>query len=252
MRKAFTLVELLVTLMIIGVVAAITIPALLGSTDELQRKVGYKKSVSVVGQAVQLLKAKEIQCEVTNSMDLAACFNKVMLGFLANSNGETEGYTNVLVTPDGLAYQFLYYRDDTGTKNPLVPNMKTIEKICGDNDSLKKYSTGNYAEEWEIYAGNTAYCGVIVDANGLNKGTTHFPDARLTSAMIYGQVSEKPGDPGMYDEDPKAYGIEQFPVILTSDGAKAVYSKWFGINSNINRGYFWLYGISNPLRETTK
>ena len=251
MRKAFTLVEVLVTLMIIGVVAAITIPALIGSTDEMQRKVGYKKTISIVAQAIQLLKAKDIQCNVSNSEDLAACFNKVMMGTLVNHKGEISGYKNVLLTPDGLAYQFLYYRDNPTSQDDEA-RKKPIDKICGNADSLKKYVDGTEAEEWEIFAGNTAYCGVVFDVNGLNKGTKQFPDARLTKALIYGQIQEMPGDPGVYMDDPDAFGLEQFPAIITGDGIRAVFSKWFSVNGNINRGYSWLYGVTNPLRSTQK
>lgn len=49
--KAFTLAEVLITLGIIGVVAALTIPALLNSTNDLQLKSAFKKDYSVISQA---------------------------------------------------------------------------------------------------------------------------------------------------------------------------------------------------------
>ena len=43
--KAFTLAEVLITLGIIGVVAAMTMPTLMNSTNGAQYKTAYKKSI---------------------------------------------------------------------------------------------------------------------------------------------------------------------------------------------------------------
>lgn len=51
--KAFTLAEVLITLGIIGVVASMTIPTLMHSTQEQEFKTGYKKAYSVILQALQ-------------------------------------------------------------------------------------------------------------------------------------------------------------------------------------------------------
>lgn len=49
--NAFTLAEVLITLGIIGVVAAMTIPTLMNKTQDEQFKVAYKKAFSVASQA---------------------------------------------------------------------------------------------------------------------------------------------------------------------------------------------------------
>ena len=48
----FTLAEVLITLGIIGVVAAMTMPTLINSTQGAQYKTAYKKALSVMSQAV--------------------------------------------------------------------------------------------------------------------------------------------------------------------------------------------------------
>jgi prepilin-type N-terminal cleavage/methylation domain-containing protein len=53
-KKAFTLAEVLITLGIIGVVAAMTMPTLLNSTQGAQYRTAYKKAMSVLSQAVVL------------------------------------------------------------------------------------------------------------------------------------------------------------------------------------------------------
>jgi len=53
-RLGFTLAEVLITLGIIGVVAAMTMPTLMNSTNGAQYRTAYKKALSVLSQAVVL------------------------------------------------------------------------------------------------------------------------------------------------------------------------------------------------------
>lgn len=53
-RFGFTLAEVLITLGIIGVVAAMTMPTLMNSTQGAQYKVAYKKALSAISQAIVL------------------------------------------------------------------------------------------------------------------------------------------------------------------------------------------------------
>ncbi|MBE7710141.1 MAG: type II secretion system protein [Cyanobacteria bacterium SIG32] len=51
-KQGFTLAEVLITLGIIGVVAAMTIPTLISNTNGAQFKTAYKKALSTLNQAV--------------------------------------------------------------------------------------------------------------------------------------------------------------------------------------------------------
>ena len=53
-RVAFTLAEVLITLAVIGVVAAMTMPTLINQTNGAQYKAAFKKSLSAISQAVTL------------------------------------------------------------------------------------------------------------------------------------------------------------------------------------------------------
>ena len=53
-RFGFTLAEVLITLGIIGVVAAMTMPTLMNQTNGAQYKTAYKKALSAMSQAVVL------------------------------------------------------------------------------------------------------------------------------------------------------------------------------------------------------
>ncbi len=76
--KGFTLAEVLITLGIIGVVAAMTMPTLINSTQGAQYKTAFKKSLTVLSQAVVMNIA-------LNDYDLS----QVVTG--ANAVGSTTG-----------------------------------------------------------------------------------------------------------------------------------------------------------------
>ncbi len=59
MKKAFTLAEVLITLAIIGVVAALTIPSVVTNTQQSEFKTGLRKAVSVLNSAITTTSAIE-------------------------------------------------------------------------------------------------------------------------------------------------------------------------------------------------
>ncbi len=59
-KLGFTLAEVLITLGIIGIVAALTIPGLLSRNEEKVRETQLKKAYSVLSQAHQMMIVKDI------------------------------------------------------------------------------------------------------------------------------------------------------------------------------------------------
>ena len=53
-RSGFTLAEVLITLAIIGTVAAMTIPTLMTNTNKMEFKTGFKKILSTTNQAITM------------------------------------------------------------------------------------------------------------------------------------------------------------------------------------------------------
>ena len=53
-KGAFTLAEVLITLAIIGVVAAISIPSVISNTQQQEFKTGLRKAVSVLNSAITM------------------------------------------------------------------------------------------------------------------------------------------------------------------------------------------------------
>lgn len=58
-KSGFTLAEVLITLGIIGVVAAMTIPTLMNTTGQQEFRAGFRKAVSVLNQAITMNVALE-------------------------------------------------------------------------------------------------------------------------------------------------------------------------------------------------
>ena len=58
MKKGFTLPEVLITLGIIGVVAALTIPTLIANINGLRNRTQFKKAISTLHQAVRMNKVE--------------------------------------------------------------------------------------------------------------------------------------------------------------------------------------------------
>ena len=59
MKKAFTLAEVLITLGIIGVIASLTIPALINKTNKRELETAFKKQYSTLQQAVMMIKTED-------------------------------------------------------------------------------------------------------------------------------------------------------------------------------------------------
>ena len=94
-RKGFTLAEVLITLGIIGVVAAMTIPNLIANTKAHQYRVAFKKAVSTLSQAARMSQAQygydfagvDFKCgsnpakeHPESSMTICALFNGTLTG----------------------------------------------------------------------------------------------------------------------------------------------------------------------------
>lgn len=58
MKKSFTLAEVLITLGIIGIVAAMTLPTVINNSRNKQLEAGLKRSYSVIAQALDNTKQK--------------------------------------------------------------------------------------------------------------------------------------------------------------------------------------------------
>ena len=104
-QRGFTLIEIMVVVVIMGVLAALVVPKLMGRTDEA-RIVAAKQDIATIMQALKLYKLDN-QRYPTTEQGLAALTTRPTTGPAANG-WKTGGYLDkVPKDPWGGAYQLL-------------------------------------------------------------------------------------------------------------------------------------------------
>ena len=160
-KKGFTLAEVLITLMAIGIVAAITIPMLLNSIRDKDRQVAFKKSVSILSEAVQQVSVRDVSCGIIeDSDDLAACLHKVYV------SGTLSG--NVITVADSATYTFFWRKGSPG-----------YFEDCGSQYSMTEAG----------WTGADANCVVVADVDGPFKGESGVDDL-----VTKEKITAQPGD----------------------------------------------------------
>ena len=166
-RFGFTLAEVLITLGIIGVVAAMTMPTLINQTNGAQYRAAYKKALSAISQGVTLNVALEdisfadATLESTQA-NVEANKDKTIAGFLqdrmnvVNASYGQQDY-QIDAANFGANNVTLYFNDSSAFSFP------TDAKECTVSDPLSSATTGK--------------CLGIIDVNG-KKG----PNKKVTSA----------------------------------------------------------------------
>lgn len=151
-RFGFTLAEVLITLGIIGVVAAMTIPTLMNQTGQVAFKTGLKKAVSTLNQAITM----SVALDTTDFSGLgsgavagsASVFN--MFNAKMNVAKSTTGTDATLGTPfQGSNNYILYFNDGMAITFPSGAAACTAPVASGASN-----------------------CRIVVDVNGAKKPNT--------------------------------------------------------------------------------
>jgi len=168
MKKGFTLAEVLITLVVIGIVVALTIPALLQNTRQAELKTALKKSIAVLNQAIVMSIAQD-------SIDASSCTNcssnaqKLAEFFIGKLNVLSQNVTSpnaYFYTADGMRFDIIQSNGTCGTNSttdPAPANCVVLVDVNGDklpND----YSTGNTTAN--VYTFRDRY-RLIVTANSV-------------------------------------------------------------------------------------
>jgi len=137
-KAGFTLAEVLVTLVVIGVVAALCIPALLENTNQAELRASFKKSLSMLNQSLYMNYAQ-------NATDTYTC---------CNTSGDNTA---------------------TGLTNFFANKLNTIAGPNGNvwfntNDGMQytvtKFAAANGCTASEPSDPSFANCVMLVDVNG--------------------------------------------------------------------------------------
>lgn len=104
--SAFTLAEVLITLAIIGVVAAMTIPSVIVRTNQQEFKTGLKKAVSVLNQAVTMNIAMDSETpeDMTSPDELFDYLARRMNVIKETAAGDDDVANATFYTADGFRY----------------------------------------------------------------------------------------------------------------------------------------------------
>lgn len=194
-KKGFTLAEALVTLVIIGVIAALTIPAILVNTEQHEYKSALKKALSALNQVIELNIALEgfgpLETTPTPTAEdsLFELFRNRM-NVISTSDAYDWGNTSnyAFFTADGMRYEF--------------PTQPAITGATFATGNAKCAFPGARVQD-EMGDEYNDPCLIIVDVNGQRK-----PNPRKTK--------------GSY-KVPKSTGrskiLDVFPIIITDRNA---------------------------------
>ncbi len=127
-KQGFTLAEVLITLGIIGVVAAMTIPTLISNTNGAQFKTAYKKALSTLNQAVLMNVALEdydlSSLAKADADKQDGSVNKSMAYILKQRMQSATDITSKYTFPDKITYYLT--EDDTTTSSDVTPTTENF------------------------------------------------------------------------------------------------------------------------------
>lgn len=166
-RFGFTLAEVLITLGIIGVVAAMTMPTLMNSTQGAQYKAAYKKALSALSQAVTL----NVALDDYNFADLSGTDgtgNGTLATMLKNRmNVVREETTNSnVILSNGNAYEATNTAGKTNDTGNLSIDSGNTTLFMNDGIMFTFKSDAKQCSKDDT-TGSTTPCYGFIDVNGI-------------------------------------------------------------------------------------
>ncbi len=157
-KTGFTLAEVLITLAIIGVVAAISIPSVISNSQQQEFKTGLRKAVSVLNSAITMNMALDGESPYDNAnlmgflmkhMAIVETTDKLLRKFYIASYSDGYSYTNAaFYTTDGMRFEFRTGGTDFAhlilyENSDIHVCMSNVNALCGGCGSygLKLMST---------------------------------------------------------------------------------------------------------------
>ena len=237
--KAFTLAEVLITLMIIGIVAALTIPSVISNYQQQEFKTGLKKAVSVLNEAIQM----NINQTAETPSDTEG-----LLDYFAKSMSMMEYGNSYAITEqrrEQYGNEFFYTTDGMRFEFPNHANENSFRLHESDFNLNSSCIRGRFKNDYQCYGIGSAHCGsyglannkndsynapciIIVDVNGDKKPN---PIVEVTTHPQYGykQIEGK----YLYPVPSEKKLTDVFPIMITEEKAipfgvvaqRAMYSK---------------------------
>ena len=160
-RFGFTLAEVLITLAIIGVVAAMTIPTLINKYQDRVLETQYRKGISVLANGINLMMAREEVIGDISKTTLHDCY----------ANNDATCFNNLIKE---------YFLVNTNSENTSFGIMDDVE-----------YSTYNSApanQSLWMPAANAAFCGNVLDDYYVELTCEYYYNKEITGSNGYKYV----------------------------------------------------------------
>ena len=225
MKKAFTLAEVLITLAIVGVVAAITIPSVVANAQQQEFKTGLRKAVSVLNEAIQANIAIEGETPYEN-VDLPSYLIRHMSIASSHLWRPINGDNAAFYTTDGMRFETYSSRDhlllhESGISLSIA-NVKKADYcypktgVCHNNQAPDNGFCGSYGLKEDKNKTNSIPCIILVDVNGDRKPNPTGVDYKY---FANGVVSDRKGRPYVYPSPTDKRLTDVFNILITEDRA---------------------------------
>ena len=163
-RKAFTLAEVLITLGIIGIVAAMTLPTVINNTKNKEIETAFKKAYSILGQVTQNVVIEDLggSIDAKSSYMLTQYFIKYYKNANLCSQGTGNGCPNLSNRNMCEFMQENYKTYNGNKKSTCIGN----DAVTNTIDNATIYFDSANEEEGNLVYGKIL---VAIDVNGWQK-----------------------------------------------------------------------------------
>ena len=205
-KKGFTLAEVLITLTIIGIVAALTIPTLINNVNEAQYNAGVKDSFNKLSQALSMIQSNNggiVHVGVQNNSSQALMNDFCNVMSCSQINQDLSAWIS--------STNYLCYKGSNAGDCNLFSNLDSM-RSHGNNPVGAVLNNGAYMGFFddggsvEGYTDINIVGDVMVDINGINNGPNmagqdlHFFHIAQDSNGVYSIVPFGiPDDIGNFD-----------------------------------------------------
>ena len=179
-KRGFTLAEVLITLAIIGVVAAISIPSVISNSQQQEFKTGLRKAVSVLNSAITMNMAIDGESPYDNANLMGYMMRHMSVMSSTNDylgNNASGGWANaVFYTTDGFRFEFRWGGTQIN-RTPLYENNSVFPCTANQLENANYGTTGlqscngcgAYGLNNNTDGTTKPPCLIMVDVNGDRK-----------------------------------------------------------------------------------
>ena len=174
-KRGFTLAEVLITLAIIGVVAAISIPSVISNSQQQEFKTGLRKAVSVLNSAITMNMAIDGESPYDNAnlygylmrhMAIIKSTSRLYDEFAISFNGSDRWINSAFYTTDGMRFEFRL-----GQAQNDLPLYESNVALCQKSQTghviyEKCNGCGSYGLNNNVDGTTQPPCLIMVDVNG--------------------------------------------------------------------------------------